>query len=60
MLWASTVGVAILSYLINKLIVAEFGILPDRRCFATVPFSSSKAWQAQESDLLFHQCFETQ
>ena len=51
MLWVlgSTHGVAIVSYLIKKLIVAEFGILPERRCFAAAPFSNSKAWQAQES-----------
>jgi hypothetical protein len=48
--------VAIVSNLIKKLIVAEFGILPERRCFAAAPFSNSKVWQAQESDLLFHQC----
>ena len=48
---------AIVSYIIKKFIVAEFGILPGRRCFVAAPFSNSKAWQAQESDLLFHLCF---
>ena len=47
----TTHGVAIVSYLIRKLIVAEFGILPERRCFAAAPFSNSKLWQARENGL---------
>jgi hypothetical protein len=36
--WEATHGVAIGSDLNKKLIVAEFGILPERRCCVVAPF----------------------
>jgi hypothetical protein len=36
--WEATHGVAIVSDLNKKLIVAEFGILPERRCCVVAPF----------------------